>query len=346
MNRQGINEYSKRFSAKVLQTTYDGKERATGDDLKNLTDIKQVNLLTVKGLFESWKKEAEQIKSPYFDYSADAVQEALQNFMNVLSRNISVKLDDLKPLLENAVEESILLIFSPFDFYAHLADQFGDSISHDSVKEISRYIKVNRNILEGVLSKLENTPDRQVTQEQYHNLLSEVLHEIDATPEDIEEYFEAFNKIESLTEVDIYGQAEPEQELVHDYTEQTEDELKEMEPSLEVESPDEQAEEAIDNPENPDTINDTFSEPQKSIADSHANDLESISGALSINQRFMFQNALFSGDEVLMSETLDKLDRFETKKQAIDFLYTEFPHWNIESEEFEELVELIHRKLD
>ena len=334
LNRQGIRDYSQRFSTRVLDNAYHGKETLSGEDLKALTDIKQVNLLAIRSLFGTWKQEALKLQSPYFDYGTDGVQSALQTFMNTLSRYISVAHDDLKPLLEKAVEESILLIFSPFDYYAHLSDHYTEGISSEDLKETSRYIKVNRNILDGLINKVQDNGSEQVSTDEYHALLSEVLHEIEAGPEDIEEYFDAFNAVEPLTEVDIYGQT-TESNVVIDYSSETQDDIIEQVPSLE------------DEPENTSaTLNDLHSDTPTTIAESHANELESIAGALSINQRFMFQNALFNGDETLMAETLDRLDNFDTKKQAIDYLYTEFPHWNIESEEFEELVELIHRKLD
>lgn len=331
LNRNGIKDYSKRYAQHVVADHFENSDSISGDQIKSLTSIKQVNLFIIKGLFEEWQKETQNLKSPYFDFECEEVKTALTAFMNVLSKNISIKKENFQPLVERATEESILLIFSPFDFYDHLTEHYDAEISAENLLKIIRYIKINKNILDAIIKKLESQAHSKVDIQSYRSILTEVLHEIETGPEEIDEYYDAFNEVETLSESDIYGK----QEAV--VTEESE---------IAVDAPPSIEEEKVDEETGP-SINDVLASNEPSLAEVHESQrIDSIQSALSINQRFMFQNALFNGDEELMSNTLIHIDRCNTKKEAMDYIYSEFPHWNIEGEEFEEFVELISRKLD
>ncbi|QSE97799.1 hypothetical protein [Fulvivirga lutea] len=320
LNRKGIKSYSQRFSTTIVNNLFSTKESIDGEQIKKATSISQVNSFVVKGLFEAWQKEIDNLKSPYFDYSSPKVQEALKSFMNVLSRNISVKKEAFTPLLEKAVEESILLIFSPFDYYEHLSDHYSGEITVENLKSIKKYVKVNNNILELIIEKMESSKGGESS---YPSMLAEVLHEIESGPEEIDTYYDSFNEVEPLSETDIYG------------------DISKPEPVKSVEN-----EVKIEVKETKDTLNDTLATNETTIAEMHEqSSLESMASGLTINQRFMFQNALFNGDEELMKKTLDFIDQCSDRKQALDHIYQEFPHWNIEGEEFEEFVELINKRL-
>lgn len=328
LNRKGIEDYSKRFAAKVMGSHFDKSDSINGEEIKSICSIKQVNLFVIKALFEEWQKELDNLKSPYFNYEAEEVQTALSSFMNILSKNILIKQEHFQSLLERAVKESILLIFSPFDFYDHLTEHYHAEISAENLLKVIRYVKINENILHAVIKKLEAQTQSKVDIATYRTLLTEVLHEIESGPEEIDEYYDAFNNIEVLNETDIYGITAASEEIPIVSTnddEQEEPLLKETVPS----------------------INEVLSNDEPTIADAHKNtSIDSLLTALSINQRFMFQNTLFNGDEELMSGTLSYLDKCDSKKQAMDYIYQEFPHWNIEGEEFEEFIELLGRKFD
>ncbi len=324
LNRNGIREYSKRYAEKVVETYFHDTETIAGEQIKSLTSIKQVNLFVIKGLFEEWQKETSRLESPYFNYDSSEVQAALTAFMNVLSKNIQIEKKAFLPLVERAVEESILLIFSPFDFYDHLTEHYHAEISAESLLKIIRYIKINKNILDAIIKKLEVTGHSKVDMDTYRTILTEVLHEIESEPEDIDEYYDAFNEIETLNESDIYGQQK--EEVIEPQT----TEIPFGEPAEKEAGP---------------SINDVLASNEPNLAEIHESQcVENLSASLSINQRFMFQNALFDGNEELMSTTLDSLENCQTKKEAMDYIYSTFPHWNIEGEEFEEFVELIEKK--
>ncbi len=334
LNREGIKNYSKRFTSNVIKDFFSQRKVITGEEIKSLTEIKQVNLFIIKGLFEEWQKENEQLKSKFFDYESDEVKESMSSFMNVLSKNISVNQEDFEPLLLHAVEESILIIFSPFDFYVHLSEHYSGKLSVEGLKKVSRYIKVNKNIMEALILKLENASKNDISVKQYSDMLNEVLHEIESGPEEIDSFFDAFNAIEPLSESDIYGETASSSDK---------DETKKESSKESQESEIEVNKVQDDGP----SINEVLASNEPSLAESlEKEQIDSIKSSLTINQRFMFQNALFNSEEDVMNKALDTIDTCQSKKEVMDYLFKEFPHWNVESEEFEELVELIDKKFD
>lgn len=329
LNKEGIKKYSERFSKIILDTHFGSNKRVSGEQIKTFTAIPQVNMFAVKGLFEAWQNEMSKLESPYFDYSAEDVKAAMNSFMNVLSRNISVSRENFAPLLQRAVEESILLIFSPFDFYAHLNEHYSGEITIENLKKIQKYIKVNKNIIDTIIAKLEADKSGKTA---YNDILNEVLHEIEAGPEDIDDFYDSFNKVEQLNEKDIYGH-------IPNITEVNESKKIDLDkvPLDESEG---------DGSEEKETINEALSTKEDTLVEKlQKSSIDNISTSLSINQRYMFKSALFNNDDELMNNTLDFIDNCSNKKEAMDYIFKEFPHWNIEGEEFEEFVELINKRL-
>lgn len=336
LNKEGIKKYSQRFSKIILDTHFGSNKVVSGEQIKSFTAIPQVNMFAIKGLFEAWQNEMSKLESPYFDYTARDVQTAMTSFMNVLSRNISVSRSNFSPLLERAVEESILLIFSPFDFYAHLSEHYSGEITVENLKKLQRYIKVNKNIIDTIITKMESKEIVKADEKEYNIILNDVLHEIEAGPEDIDVFYDAFNKVENLNEKDIYGHIQKvavSDDLASQIIEET---TEEKQPKNEDEDTGEI-----------ETINEALSTDKSSLADTlQKSSIENIATGLTINQRYMFKSALFNNDEELMTKTLEYIDGCSEKKQALDYILKEFPHWNIEGDEFEEFVELINKRLN
>ena len=49
----------------------------------------------------------------------------------------------------------MLLIFSPYDFYTHILEMNDDAMKVEDLKRILRYVKVNKNLLEVMIQKVE-----------------------------------------------------------------------------------------------------------------------------------------------------------------------------------------------
>src|SRR5688500_6022739 len=95
-----IKRYSQEFATATVQSFFVAKDKINGQEILSFCSVRQVNLLVVLELMNAWATEKAKLKSPYFDYSAKPVQEALANFNNTLSNHIAIARVDFLPLVE------------------------------------------------------------------------------------------------------------------------------------------------------------------------------------------------------------------------------------------------------
>src|SRR5688572_28080666 len=115
---ESISQYSNAYSEKVLQGFFTSKDKITGAEILSLSNIQQINLFVVRELFRTWKEETKKLKSPYFDYESQEVKDAMNTLMETLSNNISVDRTHFAPLFKKAVNETLLAVFDPYDFFS------------------------------------------------------------------------------------------------------------------------------------------------------------------------------------------------------------------------------------
>ena len=209
LNEEQINKYSEQIANKLLSSFFDNKEKISGEEILNFSAIKQVNLFTLKGLFETWKEEANKLESPYFDYNDPEVLEAIENFKNTVSRHILVDKISFRPILIKAISDSLILIFSPYHFYLNELNGFNQKNiqPHDGLKELKKFTKVNTAILEGLMTKLEHAIEGNI-EEDSTKILDDVVENLSSGPEDMDGYIEAFSNYASLDINDIYIEVE------------------------------------------------------------------------------------------------------------------------------------------
>ena len=327
LNSKGIEEYCARFCQVVADRHFENNKTISGKEILELQDIRQINLFVIKYLLAEWTKEVSKLKSPYFDYTAPEARTALKEFMNILSRHISIEKEYFLPLLKQATRDTILLIFSPYDYYMHLIhtpDQH--ELSLNELKKMSKYVKINNNLLQGLISAIEAKGVLRITEEEAGQLLNDVFNSTQEGPADTDEYLAQFSKIVPLNEAMIYGSTEEQSTVDAGQTYE-----------WSAGSTDSQVK----------TLNDQhLSDHKPSIAEIHRSQkIESIRKHISINQRFMFINTLFYGDEETYNRTIDYLERCDSKSAALDYLTSEYPEWDRESEEVEEFMELVDKRL-
>ncbi|MGB3467035.1 MAG: hypothetical protein WBA74_17270 [Cyclobacteriaceae bacterium] len=91
INHQFIENYSKRFSDRIVDDFFSGRNEIKGKEIVSLTKSKQVNFLVIKSLFNQWQEETKKLESPFFDFKNDKVRKALVQVMNTLSQYILVQ---------------------------------------------------------------------------------------------------------------------------------------------------------------------------------------------------------------------------------------------------------------
>jgi hypothetical protein len=306
ISSKAIAKYSAAFAAKVSGIFFAKKEKITGPEILSLCEIRQVNLFVIRELMKTWQQESQKFKSPFFNYQAPEVKEALVQFQNVLSNHISISQDNFLPFLTKAINQTLSLVLSPYDFYSNTLDKEGKM--HLKVAELKneiKYLKINGQPLEQLVKHLEEKKLEIIAGNEAFALLDHILEEVNFTPEDVDIYLTKFSQLIPISVDQFYERAA------------------EAKPKLiRPESA----------PKGTKTIVENFQKVQR------------IKDRLTINQKFMFTKMLFSGDFDLFSQAIDQLDNFDSLKQATQYLDTHYKSWDKESEEYEEFIELVEKR--
>ncbi|MGI4834834.1 MAG: hypothetical protein ACRYFK_15370 [Janthinobacterium lividum] len=155
-------QYGRRLAARLCQQHFGPQPTATldGPALLKLTPLRQLNLLVLHQLLGRWQHEATQLRSPYFDFEAAPVRETLGQFMNVLSRHISVGQRALEPLLTQAIAYTLLLATDAGAAFAHLLLPPASPAEPDAavplpyLRERLRYLELGKGFFEGFVNSL------------------------------------------------------------------------------------------------------------------------------------------------------------------------------------------------
>lgn len=155
LNLSAVERYSKAYAARVCDEFFAQNNTISGKQILSLCNVQQVNLLTIRALFEKWQGDAQRLRSPYFDFTASEVQQALKTFMNTVSQFISVKREHFEPLLVDSVGETLVLILEPQTFYKELMRDLPNfRFTQENVTPLAKYIQINKQVLPGLVEKL------------------------------------------------------------------------------------------------------------------------------------------------------------------------------------------------
>ncbi len=305
LNKEALSRFGKTFCDKVMEDFFGSSDMLSGAEILNLTPVKQVNLFILKALFQAWRNETSKLKSPYFNYDSESVQVALNEFMNVLSRNISISKEEFLPLLDKAVNDSINLIFSPYSYFTLEFDKAKkDNIELSSMEEDAKFIQVNKHVYKALLERLKDMKSETLTFKEVGETLEGLFSEMKDNPDDIQQHIESFSQIvqleasmiyleENKTEVKISGLLLDKQQVI---------------------------------------VNDKFEDPKSILNDKHVEGtpslvevmqrgkIESMEKSLTVNQRFMFVKELFEGNVEEFKKTIDYIDECTNKDDALKFL--------------------------
>lgn len=336
LKQDSIQGFSSKVSRSVCDRFYSANDRAEGAALMQFTKSKQANSFLVKALFEKWQEETGNLKSPYFDFEHEKVKEALKTFMNVLSGYISVKREDIEPLLTQAVKETVLITFDPVAFVQSVMARSGN-ISNKYIKTRKGSFKKLKSL--SYVSESDFEKDSPISPEQFVEVFGMSIG--DLFEEEIQSFFD---QIEEEDEEEIIPVAIPEPEP---------DPVPEVmaEPEPEVESQPEAVKTLVEveSEAESDTINDRFNGNGKvqTLADKlKQNTRQSLEASLNLNEKFMFINSLFEGDKQKLSEALSDLEEAGDLEGAKMKAYKYSENWDMESEEVAAFFEVIERRFD
>jgi hypothetical protein len=317
ISQKAIDQYSEAYASKIVSAFFNSREKITGPEILDLCDIKQVNLFVLRELMHVWTVESQKLKSPYFNYQAKEVMEAMHHFQNTLSNHISISRSDFLPLLKNAVGQALSVVLSPYDFYSNTLDRQGKGfINVNDLRSDIKYLKINQPPLEKLVQKLEEKKLTTVSGNEAFALLDSILEEVNFTPEDIETYVEQFSKVVPLEVEKLY-----ESKLTHaPHGVTTKSALGKK----------------------PERVAVPLSESRP--AGNNFQKTNHIKNSLTINQKFMFTKILFKGDFESFSQAIERLDALDNLGQALGYLETHYAEWDKESEEYQEFLSLVERR--
>lgn len=340
---EAIAQYSDAYSDRVLRGFFSSKSRITGSEILSLCNVQQVNLFVVSELFKSWREENKKLRSPYFNYENPEVKEALENFMTLLSKNISIDQANFAPLLKRAVNQTLLVVFDPYDFYSMIITGQNNKLDVGPFREEIKYLKVNKAPLEKMLQNLEEKGVKEISGNEAFSILDQILEEVSFHPEDVEDYLAKFSSIVPLDANKFYVSKSPAPEPPKVVKAET---VVQKERAPEPPKPVAKTNHVVHQPPQSASINDSHTTRQgrPSIVENFQK-IKRIKDSLTINQKFMFTKVLFHGDFELFSKAIDHLDKLDTIKAAIRYIEDEHASaWDHDSEEFHEFMELVEKR--
>ncbi len=181
-NTNALSEYCRNYARKVAADSYQQGSALSGQQIMSLTAIPQINLLVISSLADKWRADAGKFRSPYFDFTAPDVEEAMQHFMNVVSQHIAVRREHLEPLLADATCRTIELVFDPRSYFDEIVrDQPEFTLTADVLKQITRYTKINTFIPAYIAQRMNGKPFIYVNQaiSYLDEVLSQRGHELE-----------------------------------------------------------------------------------------------------------------------------------------------------------------------
>jgi len=93
---------------------------------------------------KTWQTGKSKIQKSLFSTNqAPEVKEALTEFQNVLSNHIHISQDNFLPFLTRAVQQTILLVLTPYDLFNTLTRTANKHVKVAELKNEIKYLKIN-----------------------------------------------------------------------------------------------------------------------------------------------------------------------------------------------------------
>ncbi|HEY9117399.1 MAG TPA: hypothetical protein VIN11_06210 [Roseivirga sp.] len=323
LKQSAVDSVSQKIGQTICDKTFQNYTKIDGEQLISLTNSRQVNSFIIRSLFNQWRKEVEKLESPYFDFKHEKVQEALKNFMNVLSNHISIDRHYLQPILNQAISDTILISFEPKAYLESVLDRIEKP---QDFKLQIKYIKTNRELFKHLVEKVGDFDTTASIIQSFESLIN-IQREKTEAPE----FLEKLNSAELLNEL-FEIKEEPKPQPVPVETPKVVDVVTEHKEFEE---------------KNASTLNDRFEQVSKgqTLAEKLQRKVnKSIESSLTLNEKFMFQNNLFNGDNAKMRSAFAAIDQANSLQEALDQANSFNDGWDMDSEEVEAFMGVLERR--
>jgi len=149
-------QYGRRLAAHLCDQHFAAQPTAAldGPAVLRFTPIRQVNLFVVQQLLAQWTGEMARLRSPYFDFEADDVRQALTQFMNTLSRRIKVSREAFEPLLARAIGDTLGVVTDPVLTFEQKLLGAQPTATVEQLRDTLRYLDIDKPLFQGFIDTL------------------------------------------------------------------------------------------------------------------------------------------------------------------------------------------------
>lgn len=359
VNLLEINNYGQRFAKVVCDKFFKTQAAINGKQIVELCENRQINLFVIKTIYIKWQEEANNIRSPFFDYAAPEVTQAMTALMNVLSRYINVRQATFEPILASAVADTLLLTLSPYDYYAKEFALMGKEIEVSiQVKTIAKYFKIHKKLFDKILAQLES--EGNIVKSERAIALVAMLLSQNPELDNQEALLLSFDKVVPLHFNNLFIEQEASRFSNSQLEETTFDisplkfdlNLKEETKPIVADYVPITVERTVEKPIEKVVVEEKFSplsNPELAKSIMANSQQQSIHNIIPTEKRNGFVNVLFNGNNGEFNDALELIDKCHDYHEAIMLIkerYFRKYGWDLEKNEVKEFYEMMSEKFD
>ena len=322
LKRFPIRGFCDQLASWICNNLFADKEKISGEGIMAATPVDQVNLLIVRALYAKWQEEVSRLKSPYFDYEAPEARKALHDFMDILSRHISVGREDYEPLLYQSLEDLFLITYTPLIFYEKaLLEGVTGEVSVTNLEGQLRYFKTNEKPLRSLIKDLKKKAGA-ISLNGLEILLTEAYEGKEIICEEPAIFLSRIAGPEPFDVSELFEMPVTEEKIVEEKTTMP------------------------DNSRASTALHEKYHENKVTLAEQLQKEtVKDIESGISLNEKFMFINHLFDGDKEQFKLALEELENaadLQEARKKVDRKYA--GDWDMESEAVTAFLEALERR--
>jgi hypothetical protein len=348
MNVAALQQYSQSYSTTICDEFFRDNMVASGNQLLQLTTIPQVNMLVIGSVFEKWKTEAQNFRSPYFDFESDAVKSAMQTFMNTVSQQIAVKREHLEPLLTDATKNALTILLDPKEYFNDtFRSQPNFMLTAGIVSQLQKYTKFHSIIPQHIASKMAGQEFVYVN--QAITWLDEVVNTLDEKPEDINAWISKFSDKLPLDVNQIAKKNQQDSALKIESTVGNEQSFFDSATNIAIVEPPKVVQEPVQaEATTEESLNDSLRPEHENLAEHLQNQpISSIPDNIPLHQKFMFTAQLFGGSMIAYEKMIADLEQagsYDAARELVTYTYANQYGWDASSDAVSQLIEVLKRR--
>ena len=171
MEKDNLKNFLQSILKKITNNSLIKNEQFSGKEILEYTDTYQVNLFILKNIFIEWEQSIEKNKSSYFNYDNEEVRSIYREYSNILSKNISINNNQINDLAIDAIQDYILLILKPYEFFTKEFEKFENKISIKKIKIRKKYYKINDSIYSHIIDEMKTKNKKNINKTEILTVL-------------------------------------------------------------------------------------------------------------------------------------------------------------------------------